>query len=186
MTIKNGDNIPEIKFCFREGDVRPESGTCPIGGRFVEKTTHDLFGGKRVIVFSLPGAFTPTCSTYQLPGFEDNYEVFKKLGIDEIYVVSVNDAFVMNAWARDLNIKHVQTIPDGNCEFTRAMGMEVKKNNLGFGTRSWRYAAIINNGTIEKVFEEPGKSDNFSDDPYQETSPDNILSYLNMKSTKSA
>jgi peroxiredoxin len=186
MTIKNGDNIPEIKFCFREGDVRPESGTCPIGGRFVEKTTHDLFGGKRVIVFSLPGAFTPTCSTYQLPGFEDNYEAFKKLGIDEIYVVSVNDAFVMNAWARDLNINNVQTIPDGNCEFTRAMGMEVKKNNLGFGVRSWRYAAIINNGTIEKVFEESGKSDNFSDDPYQETSPDNILSYLNMKSTKSA
>jgi peroxiredoxin len=186
MTIKNGDNIPEIKFCFREGDERPESGTCPIGGRFVEKTTHDLFGGKRVIVFSLPGAFTPTCSTYQLPGFEDNHDSFKKLGIDEIYVVSVNDAFVMNAWARDLNIKNVQIIPDGNCEFTRAMGMEVKKNNLGFGVRSWRYAAIINNGTIEKVFEEPGKSDNFSDDPYQETSPNNILSYLNMKSTKSA
>jgi peroxiredoxin len=92
----------------------------------------------------------------------------------------------MNAWARDLNINNVQTIPDGNCEFTRAMGMEVKKNNLGFGVRSWRYAAIINNGMIEKVFEESGKSDNFSDDPYQETSPDNILSYLNMKSTKSA
>ena len=127
MTIKNGDSIPEIKFCFREGDERPESGTCPIGGRFVEKTTHDLFGCKRVIVFSLPGAFTPTCSTHQLPGFEDNYEAFIKLGVDEIYVVSVNDAFVMNAWARDLNIKHVQMIPDGNCEFTRAMGMEFKK-----------------------------------------------------------
>ena len=186
MTIKNGDSIPEIKFCFREGDERPESGTCPIGGRFVEKTTHDLFGCKRVIVFSLPGAFTPTCSTHQLPGFEDNYEAFIKLGVDEIYVVSVNDAFVMNAWARDLNIKHVQMIPDGNCEFTRAMGMEVKKNNFGFGVRSWRYVAIINNGTIEKIFEESGKSDNFSDDPYQETSPDNILSYLNMKKIKLA
>ena len=185
MTIKDGDNVPNTKFYFREGDERPQSGTCPIGGRFIEKTTHELFGDKRVIVFSLPGAFTPTCSTYQLPGFEDNYEAFKKLGIAEIYVVSVNDAFVMNAWARDLNIKNIQTIPDGNCEFTRAMGMEVIKNNLGFGVRSWRYVVIINNGKIEKLFEELGKYNNFTEDPYIKTSPDNVLKYLkeNLKKT---
>ena len=181
MTIKKGDMIPEIKFCFREGDSRPECGTCPIGGKFVEKTTHDLLDKKRVIIFSLPGAFTPTCSTYQLPGFENNYDQFKKLGIDEIYVISVNDAFVMNAWARDLNIKNVKVIPDGNCDFTRAMGMEVKKHNLGFGARSWRYAVVINDGKVEKIFEEPGKSDNFTEDPYDVTSPENILSYLTSK-----
>jgi peroxiredoxin len=186
MTIKHGEMIPEIKFCFRVGDSRPESGTCPIGGRFVERTTHDLFFNTRVIIFSLPGAFTPTCSTYQLPGFENNYDQFKKLGIDEIYVISVNDAFVMNAWARDLNIKNVKVIPDGNCDFTRAMGMEVKKNNLGFGVRSWRYAVVINNGKVEKIFEEPGKSDNFAEDPYHVTSPENILSYLTSKEIKTA
>ena len=107
MTLKQGDTIPEIKFCFREGDTRPDTGTCPIGGEFVEKTTTELFSDKKIIIFSLPGAFTPTCSTYQLPGFENNYEKFNEKGIDEIYVVSVNDAFVMNAWANDLDRKSV-------------------------------------------------------------------------------
>ena len=184
MSIKNGDKIPEIKFCFREGDERPESGTCPIGGKFVEKTTTELLTNKRVIIFSLPGAFTPTCSTYQLPGFENKFHEFTSLGIDDIYVVSVNDAFVMNAWARDLNIKNIKTIPDGNCEFTKAMGMQVEKNNLGFGVRSWRYAVIINDGIVEKIFEEPGKSNNYGDDPYGETSPENILEYLTQNISK--
>tara|TARA_B100001113_G_scaffold227803_1_gene187030 strand:+ start:2499 stop:3041 length:543 start_codon:yes stop_codon:yes gene_type:complete len=178
MTLKQGDLIPQIKFCFREGDSRPETGTCPVGGEFIEKTTTELFSNKRVIIFSLPGAFTPTCSTFQLPGFENNFEKFKEKGINEIYVVSVNDAFVMNAWASDLGIKNIKVIPDGNCEFTTAMGMNVAKSNLGFGIRSWRYAALIDNCKIEKIFEEPGKSDNFGDDPYGETSPENVLSYL--------
>ena len=112
MSINIGDEIPDITFQFREGDSRPEQGTCPIGGKFVNRTTKELFTSKRVIIFSLPGAFTPTCSTYQLPGFENNYDQFKKLGIEEIYVISVNDGFVMNAWARDLNIKKVRAIPE--------------------------------------------------------------------------
>ena len=178
MSINIGDEIPDIIFQFREGDSRPEQGTCPIGGKFVNRTTKELFTNKRVIIFSLPGAFTPTCSTYQLPGFDKNFETFKNMGIDEIFVVSVNDAFVMNAWASDCGIKNIKTIPDGNGEFTAAMGMSVAKNNLGFGKRSWRYAAIINDCKIEKIFEEPGKSDNFEDDPYGETSPENLLSYL--------
>ena len=178
VALSVNDIIPDIKFCFRVGDERPASGTCPIGGKFIEKSTVDLFSNKRVIIFSLPGAFTPTCSTYQLPGFENNFDDFKEKGIDEIYVVSVNDAFVMNAWAHDLGIKNIKVIPDGNCEFTTAMGMNVAKSNLGFGIRSWRYAAIINNCKIEKIFEEPGKSDDYSDDPYGETTPENVLSYL--------
>ena len=152
--MKEGDSVPDIKFCFREGDTRPESGTCPIGGKFIEKSTLELFTNKKIIIFSLPGAFTPTCSTYQLPGFENNFDKFREKGIDDIYVVSVNDAFVMNAWASDLGIKNIKIIPDGNCEFTTAMGMNVTKSNLGFGIRSWRYAAIIDNCKIEKIFEE--------------------------------
>ena len=178
MTISIGDTIPNIEFQFREGDTRPEQGTCPIGGKFITKSSNDIFANKRVIIFSLPGAFTPTCSTHQLPGFDQNFETFKKEGIDEIFVVSVNDAFVMNAWSIDCAIKNIKTIPDGNGEFTSAMGMSVAKSNFGFGQRSWRYAAIINNCKIEKIFEEPGKTDNYEEDPYGETSPENLLSYL--------
>ena len=178
MTIKIGDNIPDVKFQFRVGDVRPEKGTCPTGGSFVTKSSSEIFTGKRVIIFSLPGAYTPTCSTYQLPGFDQNFDSFKKEGIDDIYVISVNDAFVMNAWAKDCDIQNIKTIPDGNGEFTAAMGMNVAKSNLGFGMRSWRYAAIINDCKVEKIFEEPGKSDNYHDDPYGETSPENLLLYL--------
>ena len=125
MTIKIGDLVPNVNILFREGDRRPEQGTCPIGGEFVAKSTRELFAGKRVIIFSLPGAYTPTCSTYQLPGFDEKYQTFQDNGIDEIYVVSVNDAFVMNAWAEDCGIKNVRVIPDGNGEFTKAMGMDL-------------------------------------------------------------
>lgn len=170
--------IPNVEFAFREGDEAPVGGGCPIGGRFVTKTTQDLFANKRVVIFSLPGAFTPTCSTYQLPGFEENHAEFKAHGIDEIYCISINDAFVMNEWARHLGIKNVKVIPDGNGDFTRQMGMLVNKTAIGFGQRSWRYAAVINNGVVEKMFEEPGRGDNTTGDPYGESSPDNVMSYL--------
>jgi peroxiredoxin len=126
----------------------------------------------------LPGAFTPTCTSKQLPGFENNYNEFKKHFIDEIYCISVNDTFVMNAWAHNENLKNVKVIPDGSGQFTRQMGMLVDKDNKGFGYRSWRYAMIVNDGIIEKIFEEPGKSDNFGEDPYGESSPENVLMWL--------
>jgi peroxiredoxin len=173
--------IPHVTFAFREGDELPEDGGCPIGGKFVYKTTEDLFAKKNVILFSLPGAFTPTCSTYQLPGFDENFAEFKKHGIDEIYCISVNDAFVMNEWARHLGIKNVKVIPDGNGDFTRFMGMLVNKTSIGFGLRSHRYAAIINDGVIVKMFEEPGKEDNHNGDPYGESSPENILKFLSQE-----
>jgi alkyl hydroperoxide reductase subunit AhpC len=172
-------NIPNVTFAFREGDEPPmEGGGCPIGGEFVFKTTQDLFSNKRVIIFSLPGAFTPTCSTYQLPGFEELYPDFKAQGIDEIYCISVNDAFVMNEWARHLNIKNVKVLPDGNGDFTRMMGMLVNKTSIGFGPRSHRYAAVVNDNKIEKMFEEPGREDNHPADPYGESSPENVMKYL--------
>lgn len=171
-------HVPNVTFAFREGDAPPTEKACAIGGEFVFKTTNDLFANKRVVIFSLPGAFTPTCSTYQLPGFEEQYKEFKAQGIDDIYCISVNDAFVMNAWAEILEIKNVKVIPDGNGDFTRLMGMLVNKTAIGFGPRSHRYAAVVNNGVVEKLFEEPGREDNFASDPYGETSPENVMKYL--------
>lgn len=170
-----GNNVPDVTFKVR---VRDES----IGGdnpfKWTEVTTQDIFSGKRVVVFSLPGAFTPTCSTYQVPGFEENYEVMRSLDVDEIYVISVNDTFVMRKWMLDQGVEKIKFIPDGNGEFTEKMGMLVCKDNLGFGSRSWRYAMIVDNGTIEQFWEEPGRCDNADDDPYGETSPENVLEYL--------
>lgn len=173
--MKVGQKLPEVVFHTR---VRDESIAGPNPFRWEEKTTSDYFAGKRAILFALPGAFTPTCSTYQLPGFEDNFAAFQALGIDTIYVLSVNDSFVMNKWAEAQGIKNIKVIPDGSGEFTRRMGMLVRKDNLGFGLRSWRYAAIVNDGVIEGWFEESGLCDNHGEDPYGESSPENLLSWL--------
>ena len=145
-----------------------------------ELTTEQIFANKRVVLFSLPGAFTPTCTTFQLPGFDAKYGEFKALGIDEVYCASVNDSFVMNAWFRQLQIQNVKSIPDGNGDFTRKMGFLVEKKPNGFGERSWRYAIIVNNGVIENIFEEDGFEDNVpvNEDPYVETTPDVLLNYL--------
>jgi peroxiredoxin len=167
--------IPSVIFKTR---VRDDSIEGPNPYRWQDVTTFDLFAGKRVVLFSLPGAFTPTCSTMQLPGFDKYATDFYDLGIDEIYCVSVNDAFVMNAWAKQQNLENVVVIPDGSGVFTRQMGMSVAKDNLGFGYRSWRYAIIVNNGMIEKWFIEPGFNHDVEDDPYGETSPENILEWL--------
>jgi peroxiredoxin len=170
-----GKTIPPVTFKFR---VRDES----IGGdnpyRWQNVTTNELFKGKKVLIFSLPGAFTPTCSTYQLPDFEKLFDRFKELGIDDIYCISVNDAFVMNAWGKSQGVKNVKLIPDGSCDFTRGMNMLVAKDNLGFGLRSWRYAAVINDGVVENWFEEPGFEHNCESDPYGVSSPQNILDTL--------
>lgn len=161
-----GYEIPNVEFIFRENS------------EFVTRTSKELFSGKRVVLFSLPGAFTPTCSAYQLPGFEEKFDDFIGSGIDAIYCISVNDGFVMNAWAQDQNIKNVKLIPDGNAYFTRSMGMLVTKSNLGFGDRSWRYAAVVDNGIIEKLFVEDGQRDNADTDPYETTTPEVVFDYV--------
>jgi peroxiredoxin len=177
-----GRRVPNVTFRTR---VRDESIGGPNPFRWQDMSTADYFAGKRVILFSLPGAFTPTCSTFQLPGFEQMYNEFQEVhGIDEIYCMSVNDSFVMNAWARDQDIKNVKVIPDGNGSFTQGLGMLVNKYNLGFGKRSWRYAAIIDDGLIEAWFEEPGYRDEANDDPYGASSPENVMLYLNAKATE--
>ena len=173
--MKQGRRVPQVTIKTR---VRDES----IGGdnpfRWQDVTTDDIFENKRVVIFSLPGAFTPTCSTFQVPGFEANYQAIRDMGIDEIYVVSVNDTFVMRKWLIDQNVCHIKFIPDGNGEFTRGLDMLVDKSNLGFGNRSWRYAAVVDNGVIEQWFEEPGRIDNCETDPYGETSPESVMNYL--------
>lgn len=173
--------IPKVTFKIREGDLSEDGGCNFDEGCWTEKTSDEIFNNKKIIVFSLPGAFTPTCTSQQLPGYEAKYEDFKAMGIDEVYCVSVNDSFVMNAWANKEGVKNVKVIPDGSGVFTEGMNMLVKKDDKGFGERSWRYAAIINNGVVEKMFEEPGKEDNCASDPYGESSPETVMKYLNMK-----
>jgi len=138
----------------------------------------EYFSGKRVIIFGLPGAFTPTCSTYQLPGFDEKFDQFKEKGIDEIYCVSVNDSFVMDAWFKDLDVKNVKPLADGNGTFTRSIGALVPKDNLGFGHRSWRYSMVVNDGVVEQVFAEEGFGANIESDPYVISSPENVLANL--------
>ena len=142
---------------------------------WVEMTKQQLFDGKRVVVFGLPGAFTPTCSSQQLPGYEQAYSEFRDAGIDDIYCVTVNDSFICNEWHIDQGLVNVKLIPDGSAEFTIKMGMDVRKDNLGFGIRSWRYAAIIDDGHVIQEFVEPGFADNFEGDPYDISAPDNVL-----------
>jgi thioredoxin-dependent peroxiredoxin len=169
------NQVPDVVFKTR---VRDES----IGGenpfRWQDVTTKDVFGGKKVIVFSLPGAFTPTCSSTHLPRYEALYDELKALGIDEIYCMSVNDAFVMYQWGLKLGAKNVKLLPDGNGEFNRKMGMLVEKSNLGFGMRSWRYSMLVNDGKVEKLFAEPGYSDNCETDPFEVSDADTMLAYL--------
>ena len=123
----------------------------------------------------MPGAFTPTCSTQQLPGFEENYGKFQDKGIDEVYCLSVNDSFVMNAWFKDLGIENVKSLPDGARSFTMSIGALCEKNNLGFGFRSWRYAIVVNDGVVENVFSEEGFGNNIETDPYEVSTPENVL-----------
>ncbi len=173
--IEVGTKIPTLSFQTRVLDENSKEANPYV---WQEVTTNDLFADKRVVLFSLPGAFTPTCSTYQLPGFEKMYNEFREVGIDEIYCVSVNDSFVMNQWGKWAKLQNVKLIPDGSGILTSSMNMLVSKDNLGFGQRSWRYAVVLNDGVVEKAFIEPGISDNCETDPYGETSPENVFNYI--------
>jgi peroxiredoxin len=158
--------------------VRNEALGGPNPYEWRDLTTEEIFGGKNVVLFALPGAFTPTCSTSHLPRYEELYDEFKALGVDEIVCLSVNDAFVMFQWGRSHNAKNVFLLPDGNGEFTRKMGMLVDKSNLGFGMRSWRYSMYVEDGKIEKMFVEDEFNDNCPTDPFEVSDADTMLNYL--------
>ena len=158
-----GQDVPKVTFPTRRGDA------------WVEVSTDELFKGKKVVLFSLPGAFTPTCSSTHLPRYNELASEFKKLGIDDIICVSVNDTFVMNAWAADQESGNITVLPDGNGEFTEGMGRLVDKHNLGFGKRSWRYSMFVDDGKIVQIFDEPQKDG----DPFEVSDADTMIKYLN-------
>ena len=164
MTLQNkeGHPVPEVIFRTRRGD------------QWVDIDSRDIFNNRTVVVFSLPGAFTPTCSSTHLPGYNQLAPAFKHNGVDEIVCLSVNDAFVMNEWAKDQEAEHVTLIPDGNGEFTAKMGMLVDKRDLGFGERSWRYSMLVRNGTVEKMFIEP----QVPGDPFEVSDAETMLNYI--------
>ena len=197
MAVANeGDAVPKVVFKCR---VRDESLGGPNPFTWKDVSSEDLFKGKRAVVFSLPGAFTPTCSSTHLPGYEKEYEAMKKLGIDDVYCLSVNDAFVMRQWGisqglekvdKDAtsplnpgNFKNVKLLPDGACLFTRGMGMSVVwEKERGFGERSWRYSAVLNDMKIEKLFVEGGSpKQDFGPDPFEVSDASTMLKYLQSK-----
>ncbi len=168
-------HVPEVTFKTR---VRDES----IGGdnpfSWKDLTSSEIFAGKKVVLFGLPGAFTPTCSSTHTPGYEAKISEFKAAGVDQVICLSVNDAFVMYQWGKNLGVNEVFMLPDGNLDFTRGIGMNVKKENLGFGERSWRYSMLVEDGEIKKVFEEVGFGDNADGDPFEVSDAETMLAYL--------
>ncbi|OFX11654.1 MAG: peroxiredoxin [Alphaproteobacteria bacterium RIFOXYD12_FULL_60_8] len=171
--------VPHAVFKTR---VRNEALGGPNPFEWKDLSTDDVFKGRKVVVFSLPGAFTPTCSTSHLPRYEELYDAFKAQGVDQVVCVSVNDAFVMFQWGKAQGATNVFLLPDGNGEFTRKMGMLVDKSNLGFGMRSWRYSMYVEDGEIKKVFAEAGYSDNCPTDPFEVSDADTMLKYLQGRS----
>ena len=170
--------IPYTNFKTRTGDDNAIGGCAFIGGEWKDVNTTDLFKNKKVVLFSLPGAYTPTCSSQQVPEYEDKYEELKKY-VDEVYCLSVNDSFVMNAWFRDQKISRVKPIGDGEGKFTKEMGMLVNKPKQGFGMRSWRYSAFVDNCKVVKMFVEDGKNNESNDsDPFMVSDANTMLNYL--------
>lgn len=168
LTDKTGQAIPQVTFRTRQGE------------QWVDVTSDELFKDKTVVVFSLPGAFTPTCSSTHLPRYNELAPVLFENGVDDIICVSVNDTFVMNAWLKDQEAEHIRVIPDGNGEFTDGMGMLVDKQDLGFGKRSWRYSMLVKNGIIERMFIEPNKPG----DPFEVSDADTMLAHINPQAAK--
>jgi len=159
---REGQSVPQVIFHTRRNH------------EWVDVSTNDVFKGKTVVVFSLPGAFTPTCSSTHVPRYNQLTPVLKQHGVDEVICVSVNDAFVMNEWQQEQKAGNITFIPDGNGDFSRGMGMLVAKNDLGFGDRSWRYSMLVKDGVIEKMFIEPNKPG----DPFEVSDADTMLAYI--------
>ena len=172
-----GKKVPRVKLRTRVRDRKIKKN--PYRWKTVD--TGNMFKNKKIVVFSLPGAFTPTCSSKHLPDFEKKYSDLRKKGVDEVICMSVNDAFVMHNWKKKMNIKNVRLVPDGNGEFTEKMGALVKKNNLGFGDRSWRYSMFVDNGKIIKLFSEPNMGDNHKTDPFSVSSVHSMLNYIDSR-----
>lgn len=171
--------VPYVNFKIRTGDDEAIGGCGFIGGEWKDIDTAEIFDNKKVVVFALPGAFTPTCSSQQLPGYEEMYDEFKAQGIDEVYCLSVNDAFVMNAWFKNQDVKNIKPIGDGEGVFTQGLGFLVNKPKQGFGMRSWRYSMLVDNGEIVKQFVEEGQNNaSDDDDPFKVSDAKTMLDFI--------
>lgn len=164
--------VPEVTF-----QIRQKTDEMP-GFEWRKMTTRDIFAGRRVVVFAVPGAFTPTCSSTHLPGYEGAHEKICAYGVDDVYCVGVTDSFVMNNWFSSQGVDKVRAIPDGAGEFTRKMGFLIDKSNQGMGMRSWRYSMVVTDGVVEYIFVEPGMADNTDEDPFVVSDADTMLQYL--------
>ena len=162
MKNREGQNVPQVTFRTRQDH------------EWLDVTTDDIFKGKTVVVFSLPGAFTPTCSSTHVPRYNQLTTIFKQNGVDEVVCVSVNDAFVMNEWKSEQGADNITFIPDGNGEFSEGMNMLVNKTDLGFGKRSWRYSMLVKDSVIDKMFIEP----DVPGDPFEVSDADTMLTYI--------
>jgi len=162
LKSSEGKRVPQVTFRTRKD------------GQWKDVTTDQVFAGRTVIVFALPGAYTPTCSTTHLPRYNELAPTFSHLGVDEIVCLSVNDGFVMSEWQKDQNAPNITFLPDGNGDFTQKMGMLVDKSSIGFGKRSWRYSMLVRDGVIEKQFIEPDKEG----DPFEVSDADTMLAYI--------
>ena len=170
LQSREGQKVPQVTFPIRNNN------------EWQKVTTDELFAGKTVVLFALPGAFTPTCSSTHLPRYNELASTFKENGVDSIVCLSVNDPFVMNAWKEDQNAEGIYFLPDGNADFSKGMGMAVDKSQIGFGTRSWRYSMLVKDGTIEKMFIEEDKPG----DPFAVSDADTMLNYINPQAKKPA
>jgi len=168
MQNQEGKKVPQVTFRTR------------VNNEWTSVSTDEIFKGKTVVVFSLPGAFTPTCSSTHLPRYNELAPAFRANGVDAIVCVSVNDPFVMSEWAKDQEADQVVLLPDGNGEFTEQMGMLVDKADLGFGKRSWRYSMLVKDGVVEKMFIEPQKPG----DPFEVSDADTMLAHINPQAKK--
>jgi glutaredoxin-like protein len=165
---REGQKVPQVTFRTRRGH------------EWVDVTTDEVFRNRTVVVFALPGAFTPTCSSTHVPRYNQLAPAFRRHGVDEVICISVNDAFVMDEWRREQNAGDVRFLPDGNGDFSRGMGMLVAKNDLGFGERSWRYSMLVKDGVIEKMFIEPDRPG----DPFEVSDADTMLAYIAPDATR--
>lgn len=168
LESKEGQRVPDVVFKVRQNDT------------WVDISTQDIFAGKNIVVFALPGAFTPTCSSTHLPRYNELAPVFFNENVDAVVCLSVNDTFVMNAWSGDQHAENITFIPDGNGDFSAGMGMLVDKNDIGFGKRSWRYSMLVKDGVIEKMFIEPNKPG----DPFEVSDADTMLNYINANAAR--
>ncbi len=171
-------NVPQVTFKTR---VRNPALGGPNPFEWIDLSSEALFDGRKVVIFGLPGAFTPACSESHLPGYENAYDDFIALGVDDVICLAVNDAFVMFQWAQSLGIRKTRMLPDGSGRFTRAMGMLVSRSEAGMGDRSWRYSMFVDDGRIEKIFSEPGFQDNPPGIPVTVSGAETMLDYLRQR-----